>query len=269
MKIYKNRLLISIIIISILLMTFMGITRNGRLLPDPFSGMVGKLVSPVEWVFHSVGSFFGGIGETIHDFRYLKAENVKMKKELESLKMENLRFNQVAIENERLRETLQFKEANADISTTAAEITGKDPGNWFEVYTINKGTKDGVNVNDAVIVGKGYLVGRIIEADGTWAKFLALNDERSSVSIIVNRTRELGVVVGDNEDGVDAIMPLDADIIKGDELITSNYSTFPKGLLIGKVKNVIKDDRKLQKLITIETAANLSRLEEVFIVKKK
>ena len=250
-------------------MTFMGITRNVRLLPDPFSGIIGKIVSPVEWVFSGVGGFFGNIVGTIHDFRFLKEENVKMKKELESLKMENLKFNQVAIENERLRETLQFKEANAKLTTIAAEITGKDPGNWFEVYNLNKGTKDGVNVNDAVIVGKGYLVGRVIEADSTWCKFLALNDERSSVSIIVNRTRELGVVVGDNSDGVNAIMPLDADIIKGDELITSNYSTFPKGLLIGKVKNVIKDDRKLQKLINIEPAADMSRLEEVFIVKKK
>lgn len=269
MKIFKNRLLIGIIIISIILMTFIGVTRNGRLLPDPISGVIGKLVSPVEWVFQGIGGFFGNIGENIHSFRFQKEENTRMKKELESLKMENLKFNQVAIENVRLRETLQFKEANVDLTTIAAEVIGKDPGNWYEVFNINKGTKDGVNVNDAVIVGKGYIVGRIIEAGSNWSKFLALNDERSSVSVIVNRTRALGVVVGDNGDTVNAIMPYDADIIKGDELITSNYSTFPQGLFIGTVKDVIKDDKKLQKLINIDPAANLTKLEEVFVVKKK
>lgn len=269
MKILKNKLLIGIIIISIILMTFIGITRNGRSLPDPISGVIGKIVSPVEWVFQGIGGFFGNIGENIHSFRFQKEENIRMKKELESLKMENLKFNQVAIENVRLRDTLQFKEANVDLKIIAAEIIGKDPGNWYEIFNINKGTNDGVNVNDAVIVGKGYLVGRIIEAGSTWSKFLALNDERSSVSVIVNRTRALGVAVGNNGETVNAIMSLDADIIKGDELITSNYSTFPKGLFIGTVKNVIKDDKKLQKLINIDPAANLSKLEEVFIVKKK
>ncbi len=68
---------------------------------------------------------------------------------------------------------------------------------------------------------------------------------------------------------MNAIMALDADIMKGDELITSNYSSFPKGLLIGKVRSVIKDDRKLQKLVNIESAADISKLEEVFVVKKK
>ncbi len=249
-------------------MIFMGATKNGRALTDPIGGIVGIIVSPINYAFNGIGNFFGGIGKSIHDFSYLREENIALKKEVETLKMDNLRFTQVALENERLRTALDYKKTVLKKTFISAEVSGKDPGNWFEVFTIDKGSNDGVGVNNAVIIGDGNLVGRIIEVSATWSKFMAINDDRSSVSILVNRTRELGIVMGNSGNGIIAIMSPEADIIRGDEIITSNLSTVPKGLYIGKVKSVVKDEKKLQKFVTIEPSANLSKLEEVFIIKK-
>lgn len=174
---------------------------------------------------------------------------------------------QMALENNRLRSLLEFKDENAQFKYIGASVTGKDPGNWYDIYTINKGSKDGVAVNDAVIAGHGYLVGRIIEVGTTYSKLMAIIDERSSISIIVNRTRDMGIVSGSSDSAVVAIMELEADIVKGDDIITSEYSTLPKGLYIGKVKSVEKQERKLQKLVEIEPSVDFKRLEEVFLVK--
>jgi rod shape-determining protein MreC len=110
-------------------------------------------------------------------------------------------------------------------------------------------------------------VGRIIEVGTTYSKLMAIIDERSSISIIVNRTRDMGIVSGSSDSAVVAIMELEADIVKGDDIITSEYSTLPKGLYIGKVKSVEKQERKLQKLVEIEPSVDFKRLEEVFVVK--
>ena len=128
-------------------------------------------------------------------------------------------------------------------------------------------SRDGIQVNDAVIVGHCYLVGKIIETGANYSKLMAVIDERSSISIIVNRTRDMGIVSGSADSDVIAIMELEADIVKGDDIITSEYSTLPKGLHIGKVKSVEKQEKKLQKVVIIEPSVDSKRLEEVFVIK--
>jgi rod shape-determining protein MreC len=191
-----------------------------------------------------------------------------LRAEVEKLREENRKLIQLASENNRLRSLLGFKETNETLNfITAANVTGMDPGNMFDIYTLDKGSKDGVQANDAVIVGNGYLVGRIIEVSDNYSKMMALIDQRSSVSIIVDRTRDLGIVSGNSDNEIIAIMPIEADIVKGDNISTSGYSTFPKNLYIGTVKSVEKQERKLQKLVHIEPAADFARLEEVYIVR--
>lgn len=263
----RNKLLISVIIISILLIVLITFTSQGRTRPTFVEDLFGRIITPVQRVFYTSGEFFKNTFRNLYDLRNLKSENEALKAEVEKLKEQNRQLIQMALENNRLRSLLDFKGANTQFDYIGASVTGRDPGNWYDVYTINKGTKDGVEVNDAVIVGYGYLVGKIIETGTNYSKFMAIIDERSSVSIIVNRTRDMGIVSGDSDSGVIAIMELEADIVKGDDIITSEYSTLPKGLYIGKVKSVEKQERKLQKMVVIEPAVDFKRLEEVFVIK--
>lgn len=263
----RNKLFISVTIISILLIVLIAFTSQGRTRPTVIEGLFGRMITPVQRVFYSSGEFFKNTFKSLYDLRNLKTENETLKAELEKLKEQNRQLIQMALENNRLRSLLDFKEANAQFSYIGASVTGRDPGNWYDVYTINKGSKDGISVNDAVIVSHGYLVGKIIEVGVNYSKLMAIIDERSSVSIIVNRTRDMGIVSGNSDSDVIAIMELEADIVKGDDIITSEYSTLPKGLYIGKVKSVEKQERKLQKMVVIEPSVDFKRLEEVFVIK--
>ncbi|HYE81265.1 MAG TPA: rod shape-determining protein MreC [Clostridia bacterium] len=265
----RNKLFISVIIISILLIVLITFTSQGRTRPTFVEGLFGRIITPVQRVFYSSGEFFKNTFRSLYELRNLKAENEALTAEIEQLKEQNRQLIQMALENSRLRGLLEFKGANSQFDYIGASVTGRDPGNWYDVYTINKGSKDGIAVNDAVIVSHGYLVGKVIEVGTSYSKIMAIIDERSSVSIIVNRTRDMGIVSGDSDSDVIAIMELEADIVKGDDIITSEYSTLPKGLYIGKVKSVEKQERKLQKMVVIEPSVDFKRLEEVFVVKPK
>lgn len=263
----RNKLFISVIIISILLIVAIVFTSQGRTRPTATEGIIGRVITPVQRVFYSSGEFFKNTFKSLYELRDLKTKNEALEAELEELKDQNRQLIQMALENNRLRSLLEFKESNTQFNYIGAGVTGRDTGNWYDVYTINKGSNDGVSVNDAVIVSHGYLVGKVIEVGANYSKLMAIIDERSSVSIIVNRTRDMGIVSGNSDSDVIAIMELEADIVKGDDIITSEYSTMPKGLYIGKVKSVEKQEKKLQKMVVIEPAVDFKRLEEVFVIK--
>lgn len=263
----KNKLLISVVLISVLLISLIAFTSHGRTRPGVIDGLFGRIITPVQRVFYSSGEFFKNTFKSLYELRDIKAENENLKEEVEKLKEQNRQLIQMALENSRLRSLLEFKDTNAQFEYIGANVTGRDPGNWYDVYTINKGAGNGILVNDAVIVGNGYLVGKVIEVGANYSKIMAIIDERSSISIIVNRTRDMGIVSGNADSDVIAIMELEADIVKGDDIITSEYSTLPKGLHIGKVKSVEKQEKKLQKLVFIEPSVDFKRLEEVFVIK--
>ena len=268
MKLFNNKLLTFVIIVSIILILTIVFTSGGRTRPTAIEGALGTVVNPIQRVFYSIGEFFGGSFESLFEIKGLKQENESLKEEVSKLQEQNRNLIQFADENKRLRELLGFRDTNKELNfITAANVTGIDPGNWFDIYTLDKGTNDGVNANDAVVVGNGYLVGRIIEVGSNYSKLMALVDQRSSVSIIVDRTRDLGIVTGSSDNEIIAVMPIESDIAKGDDISTSGYSTFPKNLYIGKVKSVEKQERKLQKLVHIEPAADFKRIEEVYIVR--
>lgn len=268
MKLFSNKLLTSIIVVSIILVLLIAITSSGRTRPTAVEGALGTVINPVQKVFYSIGEFFSGSFESLFQIKGLKKENDALQEEVSKLREENRKLIQLADENNRLRDLLGFKNTNEELNfITAANVTGIDPGNWFDIFTLDKGSKDGVQANDAVVVGNGYLVGRIIEVGSNYSKLMALVDTRSSVSIIVDRTRDLGIVSGSADNEIVAVMPIESDIAKGDDISTSGYSTFPKNLYIGKVKSVEKQERKLQKLVHIDPAADFKRIEEVYIVR--
>ncbi|NLM44472.1 MAG: rod shape-determining protein MreC [Clostridiales bacterium] len=267
MRFFKNKLALATVIIAFILIVIVAITAEGRTRPTAFESIIGNVVTPIQKVFFKTGEFFKNSFGTLFELKNLKSENEMLKNEITKLREENRKLYQMALENNRLRALLNFKEANPQYEYIVANITGKDPGNWFDMFTIDKGSKHNIEVNDSVITGQG-LVGRVIEVGPNYSKVLSIIDERSSVSIIVNRTRDTGIVSGSVDSQLFAIMPLESDIVKGDDIITSDFSTFEKGLYIGKVESVERQERKLQKIVKIRTSVDFKRLEEVFVIKK-
>jgi len=229
--------------------------------------IVGTVFTPIQKIFYQMGEEISNFFSSISEIGTLRATNEKLQKEVEKLRKENIQLQELMNENKRLKEALNFKTENVELDLKLATITGKNSGNWFNIFTIDKGKNEGIKPGMAVLDEKGNMVGQITEVGDNWAKVLAIIDRDSSVSAVAVRTRDNGVVRGDSNGGLIMIyLPLDAELIEGDVVTTSGMSRFPKGLIIGKVSKVTRDPGSLLKQAVIEPAADFERLEYVFVV---
>ncbi|CAK7012778.1 MAG: hypothetical protein DELT_03225 [Desulfovibrio sp.] len=268
--IFRNKpLVITIIIIIVLVILLVASSSNGAI--SQSAGQAGGIFSPVQEFFYQVSSGIGGFFDGLVNKDDQEQKNQELQSELEVFKSKSREYEELKKENERLADLLEYKQNNTNQELMLARITGKNPGNWFDVFTINLGRADGVKENMPVITADG-LVGRIEEVNLNSSKVMAIIDARSSLSSIMERTREQAIVKGaiSNNSLDDSLyitfLPLDADIMEGDKIITSGLDgVYPKGFLIGEVASS-SDTEAEGKNVRIEPAVDFRRLEEVFVV---
>ncbi|GAB6117380.1 rod shape-determining protein MreC [Thermoanaerobacter brockii subsp. lactiethylicus] len=266
-RFFRNKQFILVFFIAVALIAAMAYTYDAQRYATKAESIVGTVFTPFQKVFYQVGEGISNFFSSIGEIGTLRATNEKLKKEVEKLRKENIQLQELMNENKRLKEALNFKTENVELDLKLATITGKNPGNWFNTFTIDKGKNEGIKPGMAVLDEKGNMIGQITEVGDKWAKVLAIIDRDSSVSAVAVRTRDNGVVRGDSNGGLIMIyLPLDAELIEGDVVTTSGMSRFPKGLIIGKVSKVTRDPGSLLKQAVIEPAADFERLEYVFVV---
>ena len=180
-------------------------------------------------------------------------------------------FEEVKQENVRLQKLLNYIQQNTQYSYVTARVTGRSPGQWFVVFNINAGVNNGVRKDMAVINADG-LVGRVIDTGANWSQVMALVDSRSNVSGLVERTRDNGIIGGSDVSSGTAtlnmqFLPLNADLMPGDKIITSGIDgAFPKGLEIGEITEVSRGKDNMQKSAVIKPVVDFLHLEEVMVV---
>lgn len=266
-RFFRNKQFILVFFIAVALIAAMAYTYDAQRYATKAESIVGTVFTPFQKVFYQVGEGISNFFSSIGEIGTLRATNEKLKREVEKLRKENIQLQELMNENKRLKEALNFKTENVELDLKLATITGKNPGNWFNTFTIDKGKNEGIKPGMAVLDEKGNMIGQITEVGDKWAKVLAIIDRNSSVSAVAVRTRDNGVVRGDSNGGLIMIyLPLDAELIGGDVVTTSSMSRFPKGLIIGKVSKVTRDPGSLLKQAVIEPAADFERLEYVFVV---
>ncbi|WP_028986102.1 rod shape-determining protein MreC [Thermoanaerobacter indiensis] len=263
----NNKQFILFFLIAVALIAAMAYTYDTERYVTKVESIVGTVFTPIQKVFYQMGEGISNLFSSISEIGTLRATNEKLQKEVEKLRKENIQLQGLMNENKRLKEALNFKTENVELDLKLATITGKNSGNWFNTFTIDKGKNEGIQPGMAVLDERGNMVGQITEVGDNWAKVLAIIDRDSSVSAVDVRTRDNGVVRGDSNGGLIMIyLPLDAELIEGDVVTTSGMSRFPKGLIIGKVSKVTRDPGSLLKQAVIEPAADFERLEYVFVV---
>lgn len=199
----------------------------------------------------------------------LREENQRLQEALEEKEYVMGQMKELEAENQRLAELLQLAGKNPELDTLAARVVARDPDNWHEGLTINRGSEHGVEPDMPVLDAAG-LVGRVVEVGPRQADVLLLSDQRSSVGAMMQDSREPGVVrgygVGDEPLRMLYISP-EAEIDPGERVVTSGLgSIFPKGLPIGKVIDVRHDEHGLGQYAVVEPGVDFFRLEEVLVV---
>jgi rod shape-determining protein MreC len=270
--ILKNKRLWVIVIIIAALFLAITVSKSGR---KGITGLENSVITVVKPLQKAVFSGTRGLiefVETITQIGNLKEENLELKKKLSLLESDIVRLKELELENQRLREMLNFKEQSHLYEMEGAKVIGRNPGNWFETILIDKGQDSGIAVNMAVVTDKG-LVGRVIDTGRNWSKVLLIIDQRSAVSGMVQRTRDNGVIKGqinpiDMGNCKMIYLPTDANILPGDLVISSGLGgIFPKGLIIGKIIEIKKEENELLKYAVVRPSVDFQRLEEVFVIK--
>jgi len=227
-----------------------------------------EFFKPALRVFNNSSSSVKDWGNSIVGHkRYLK-ENENLKKRIEELTTRMIALEEARIENERLKALLSFKEA-LKINSVAAHVIGRDASNWSETILLDKGEKNGIKINSAV-VSSGGLVGRVVEVGGTLARVLLITDPDSKVAGLVQSNRESGIVegIGNNRCRI-KYLPLNSDVKKDDVVVTSGISEIaPKGIAIGRVLEVTRDPGGLYMCATLKPHVDLQKIEEVLCIKR-
>lgn len=194
-----------------------------------------------------------------------------LRRENGALRAEQTAYSEILAENMRLRSLAGFKQGYTQHSLLGAKVIARDYGIWTNTMVIDRGTDSGLARYMPVIVPEG-LVGFVSEVYMNSARVQLITDPRTSVGAIVQRpaSRVASMVKGSGNrpsNLVFANLPREADVIKGDVLITSGYGgVYPHGLLIGRVSQVDDETATTAREALVEPAADLSRLEEVFVI---
>jgi len=204
-------------------------------------------------------------------FRYvalvgLEQENKKLNKKINDLTAQLVLYQEGYLEAQRLRNLLALKE-NHDFNFVAARIIGRGQVAFSRTVIINKGTTHGLKVGMPVMACPG-LVGRITAVSWRASKVLLLIDESSNIDAIVQRNRTQGIIRGAGAHGYSLkYVSKTQDVIKGDIIVSSGIGgLFPKGLMIGQVSHVDKQDAGLFYKIQVLPFVDFSKLEEVMVL---
>jgi rod shape-determining protein MreC len=223
------------------------------------------IMSPVErggtWGFSSLRGIWTGY----IDLHNARKENEQLRAEVGELQLRNRELESQANEAQRLSAMLSFREAHPEAPILAAQVIGASADSTSHTLFINRGTRDHIHNNMAVVTPDG-VVGKIVETFPSTSQVLLINDRESGVGALFAASRTHGVVKGSGDPNprLDYIVN-DEKVKPGDVLLTSGDDRiFPKGLLIG---TVIDSKPALPfQLIHVQPAARLDRLEDVLVL---
>jgi rod shape-determining protein MreC len=224
-------------------------------------------VTPFEKVLVWVRTSTNNIWHNYFYLRGVRAENRSLKAQIERMNLEQVRMSQDADQARRLQALLAFKEQYIS-QTMAAQVIGSSGSEQSRLVYIDKGEKDGIKADMAVITADG-VVGKVLNVYRSVSQVLLINDHSSGVGAILEKSRTQGIVRGTaaGEVMLEKVMS-DETVPVGEQVLTSGGdSIFPKGLLVGRVTKVAPGS-ELFLNIRVSPAADLSKLEEVLVVTK-
>ncbi|MDO5017840.1 MAG: rod shape-determining protein MreC [Lagierella massiliensis] len=268
---------ISVFIVVCLFLISLIATSNGNSKVVDFGGNVlSSITTPVSKVFYFTSSkFIDGI-EFIFGSKAMREENERLNKENLILKDQNSNMQKVIDNQGYLKDEYELI-SKKDESLIKAGVVGVDSSNLYDRFTIDKGSKDNIKVNDAVVQGvigedssivKG-LLGVVTDVGYNYAKVSSITNSTKGTSFKTSRTGAIGIIKGGNNMQLNGYMyDTSADIAVGDKVYTSGLGgTYPPELYIGQVIEVNKDETKARKEIVINSPVDFTNIYRVLVFK--
>jgi rod shape-determining protein MreC len=261
-KIRKFVLLGSLVAACLLLLTLQ-MRGYGSAARDVFA----VVTAPIQTGLAKASRATFGLWATYLDWKNVRAENRRLREEVQELRVQGLRVTETSDENRRLRRLLALQE-HLPLTTLSGEVIAREWGGWIRSLTVNRGRGDNVPRLTAVISPSG-LIGRVVDVRPGVSIVQVLTDPTSTVGAHVLRTRTPGIVEGDPRGTLRfKFMARDgASIQSGDVLVTAGQGgLFPRGIPIGTVRTIDNRGAALFHYAEITPAVDFARVDEVLLV---
>jgi len=262
-------IIIAVIVFLVLFISLATSMRNNK------SGAVQKLgfniISTISNKFVSIRDSFSGSSKQ-KEIEELKSENAKLKTQLieNTISKDNLKQLQA------LQKSLKFVTDKNSSAFVSADIVAKNSGNYYKTFTISAGSAQGVKSDSIVVNGEG-LVGRVYEISKNYCKAISLLDNRTPISFeIVGRNNDTGMIMQDTK----VVQISDESLVKGymfdanspvkvgEMITTSGLGLYPSGIPIGKIEQVIPDEKNILKYVVVRPFVDFTNLNKVMIFDK-
>jgi rod shape-determining protein MreC len=233
---------------------------------NPAEKIAVEIAAPFQRLFTGTVSLVRDMWRSYFFLVQTRQENLLLKRRINLLEIENSKYQELLLANQRLRNLLRFRE-NTNEPLLAARVIGWDPSGLFKSIILDKGESDGLTRNMPVVNSEG-VVGRIVSISPNYAQALLITDQNSAIDGLVQSSRARGMLKGGGSDGCyfDYVIKT-SEIETGDRIVTSGLGgIFPKGLSLGAVKEINDSPNMLFKGVRVTPAVDFSKLEEVLIV---
>ncbi len=229
------------------------------LISSPISKQVNNFTNQIKNSWEFLGSL-----------KQIREQNNQLEKSIKKLKAENIKLKELKKENILLRSYLDLP-ANEIYTVELANIVNYDFQGLEKFVLIDKGKSSEIQKGAFVIISNNILIGRIIETFDNFSKVLLISSSNSKIPALIQESRVKGLISGTKEKKLLLdLVSKDVEVEKGQIIISYGIEEkLPKGLFIGEISFVQKEENKIFQYIEVTPAVNLEKLEQVFIIKNQ
>lgn len=265
----KFKILLGIAALLVGLMTYVAVEAGKESSPQQ---ILNTLASPFVKAANAVADGVGGFFDKLINADTYKAENDELTAKLTEMYKYTMDYDTLEKENIRLREMLELKQKHDDFRfSEPCEVVGRNANDLYRGFTVEKGARDGLSLNDPVMTAAG-LVGRVTSVAENYAKVTTIISPEVNIGVYTMRSKTTGVIENDVSSAAKELCLMsdilkDADITVGDIVFTSGRSgLFPADLAVGTVTEVYDDPNGLTKHALVKPIEDVKKVSSVFVI---
>ena len=258
---FKKRTILFLFVMVVLFSVMTYQSRKG------YSVVGGFPASALHGISSLLTSITSGIKRPFVEISIRNEENRALRRQVNELLLEKMKYQEVLSENKRIKELLQLRDTQKTV-IGAARIISRGTNYWSHTFVIDKGLDDGIAKDSTAITPKG-LAGKIYNVSTAYANLLMVTDINFSASVRLQESRTEGVLSGTGTtSSVLKYIPPEKDVKPGEIVITSGLDRlFPSGIPVGYVSKVDRQGSGHFQYIEVMPFVDRSRIEEVLIIK--
>ena len=256
---WKFKILVGIAVFLAAIMAYAG--ANGRLTAAP-QEILSVAVAPFQRAAAAVSNGVSSLWEKYTNIDAILEENEKLTTENAELRGQMVDYDKLKAENEAYKALTNIQEQHPEMSYVSSFVIGRDPLDSFYGFTLDKGSLDGVEANDAITSDEGYLLGVVTEVDLTSCKVMTILHPSFNAAGVVSRTRDNGIITGSADYAAEGLCILSnlsrSTLTKAnDQVITTGLGgVFPPDVLVGVVQELVPEASGKSTIAVIKPGAD-------------